>query len=112
MTLGLERLSLIDFRPFRDVVFEPDPKGTTLIIGPNGSGKTSLLEAVGYLSTQRSFRGALRPAMIRGSCERSILRGQFNTHGRSMLIESELNTSGISKTLVNRQPLRSADMPV
>ena len=52
--------TLEDFRALRGGRFEPDPVGTTVITGPNGTGKTTVLEAVAYLGTQRSFRGAQR----------------------------------------------------
>ena len=58
--MGLASLELIDFRSFRSAHFAPDPDGTTVLLAPNGTGKTSLLEAVGYLGTGRSFRGATR----------------------------------------------------
>ncbi|MEO1083177.1 MAG: AAA family ATPase, partial [Acidobacteriota bacterium] len=51
-------LSRIEFRAFRNL--EPAslalPPGGTLILGENGAGKTSLLEAIYVLSTSRSFR--------------------------------------------------------
>ena len=42
------------------------PPGVSLIHGPNGSGKTSLLEAIYTLGTGRSFRSAL-PAPAGGA---------------------------------------------
>lgn len=57
--MGLATLDLVDFRSFRTARFTPDPEGTTVLLAPNGTGKTSILEAVGYLGTGRSFRGPL-----------------------------------------------------
>ena len=67
--MGLHRLELTDFRPFASLVFSPDPEGTTILTGPNGTGKTSLLEAVAYLGLGRSLRGSPREAMIRNGAE-------------------------------------------
>ncbi|MEO0155319.1 MAG: DNA replication and repair protein RecF [candidate division WOR-3 bacterium] len=39
--------------------------GINLILGPNGSGKTSLLEGIAYLSVPRSFRGVRDFALVR-----------------------------------------------
>ena len=36
------------------------PDGLTVLLGANGQGKTSLLEAVGWVATARSFRGRAR----------------------------------------------------
>ena len=46
------------------------PTGLTVIIGANGEGKTNLLEAVGYLATLASFRGAPTEALVRVGAER------------------------------------------
>lgn len=51
------------FRCLSAVELELDPK-TNLFIGPNASGKTSLLEAAFFLSRGRSFRSRRREALI------------------------------------------------
>lgn len=48
-------LRLIQVRSFQDYKVEPSP-GLTLFTGPNGSGKTNLIEALSYASTGKSFR--------------------------------------------------------
>ena len=105
--MGLTHLELTDFRVFSIVSFEPDPDGTTVLIGPNGTGKTSLLEAVGYLGLGRSLRGSPRDAMIRNGMERAILRAQLDLSDRELLIEAELSRTGRSRMQINRQAVRS-----
>lgn len=56
--MTIELLRLTDFRNFRNAEIRPGP-GVNLITGPNGSGKTSLIEAIGFLSNGRSFRTPL-----------------------------------------------------
>lgn len=53
----LRRLSATGFRNLDDAPLELGP-GANLVLGPNGQGKTNLLEAIFVLSTGRSFRGA------------------------------------------------------
>jgi len=53
--MQLSHLKIRDFRNLVDVEFEPC-SSVNLISGPNASGKTSLLEAIYYLSHLRSFR--------------------------------------------------------
>jgi len=48
-------LSLVNFRSYKQESFEFN-SGVNLIIGPNASGKTNLIEAVSLICTQKSFR--------------------------------------------------------
>ena len=52
---SITSIALSNFRNYRKKSFEFSPK-TTLIIGPNGSGKTNILEAVYLLATGESWR--------------------------------------------------------
>jgi len=109
--LVLTQLSMKDFRLFADVLLEPSTEGTTVLSGPNGSGKTTVLEAVAFLGSQRSFRGAPRDAMIRGGCERGYVRGELADEGRKVTVETELTRGpGESRAQVNRQRARRADL--
>lgn len=57
MTL-IQKLQLTNFRNFESFYIDFQP-GISLIIGPNGSGKTNLLEAVSNLIPGRGIRGAV-----------------------------------------------------
>ena len=65
-----------------------------MVVGGNGEGKTNLLEAVGYLATLESFRGAPGEALVRQGCERAVVRGEGERAGRSLLIEAEIPAGG------------------
>jgi len=82
-------------------------EGTTVIWGPNGSGKTTVLEAIAYLGTQRSFRGAPREMMIRTGSGRAVLRANLLRGGLPVLVEAEIVASGRSRAQVNRQAVRA-----
>jgi len=105
--VSLIHLHLEDFRSFAEVDFHPDPDGTTVITGSNGTGKTTLLEALAYLGTQRSFRGAPREVMVRAGTERAIVRAQLTRDELPVLVEAEIVTRGRSRAQVNRQPART-----
>jgi DNA replication and repair protein RecF len=102
----LVSLAITDFRNIAELSIEPDPAGTTVITGRNGAGKTSVLEAITYLSTLQSFRGSPREAMVRRGTERAILRAETLVDGRAVTIEAEVSASGRSRTMVNRQNVR------
>ena len=53
----VSRLELVDFRNYANAAFDFEP-GTTAVVGLNGQGKTNLAEAMAYLATLDSFRGA------------------------------------------------------
>ena len=61
---SIDRLSIRDFRNLREVRLDL-PEAGAMIIGPNGSGKTNLLEAIYYLEVFRSFRGARDADLVR-----------------------------------------------
>jgi DNA replication and repair protein RecF len=61
---SLERLTARNYRNFGELRLEL-PEAGAMIIGPNGSGKTNLLEAIYYLEIFRSFRGARDSELVR-----------------------------------------------
>jgi len=73
MPLGWFRAE--QFRCLAEVELELDPRAN-LFIGPNASGKTSLLEAAFFLSRGRSFRSRRREALIRHGQEAFLLAGR------------------------------------
>ncbi|HEX4979844.1 MAG TPA: DNA replication/repair protein RecF [Acidimicrobiales bacterium] len=103
--MRVARLWLNDFRNYTSVEVPFGP-GLTVLVGSNGAGKTNLLEALGYLATLSSFRGAPGEALVRDGCAAAIVRAEALRQERSVLIEAELRTVGRDRVLVNRQPLR------
>ncbi|TME44100.1 MAG: DNA replication/repair protein RecF [Chloroflexi bacterium] len=61
--MWLSQLTLVNFRNFRAVRLEPQP-GLLLFSGPNGQGKTNLLEAVYVLATTRSPRTSVERELL------------------------------------------------
>src|ERR1700761_4269162 len=66
--MSLSRLNLRDFRCFASLELDPAPRAN-LILGDNASGKTSLLEAIFFLSRARSFRTAKADNLVRQGAE-------------------------------------------
>jgi DNA replication and repair protein RecF len=100
----LSRLELTDFRCYEQVTLDL-PGGVTVLVGANGEGKTSLLEAAGWVATGRSFRGVSDSALVRAGTERAILRAEVVEDGRHQSLEAELRAAGRNRVLLNRHPL-------
>jgi len=104
----LTRLALTDFRSYSsaDVALRP---GVTIFSGPNGEGKTNLVEAVAYVSTLASHRVAHDTPLIRQGAERAIIRasvhGSLHDTDRDALVEIELNPGRANRVRLNRVPL-------
>jgi DNA replication and repair protein RecF len=100
----LAHLSLADFRSYAAVELPLAP-GVTSLIGPNGQGKTNLVEAVGYLATLGSHRVAADAPLVRSGAERAVVRGTVVRDGRSILVEVEINPGKANRARVNKSPL-------
>jgi DNA replication and repair protein RecF len=108
--MHLAWLELSQFRSYQQLRFEPD-SGINVLIGPNGAGKTNVLEAIGYLSMQKSFRRTPDAALVRVGSERAIARGGFEDSGSTVDIAVELPLQGRRQVLVNgKRPGRLSDV--
>lgn len=97
-------LGLIDFRSYEAVELDLGP-GVTVLVGPNGQGKTNLVEAVGYACTLASHRVATDAPLVRMGADRSVIRVQAYRGGRSVLVEIEINPGRANRARVNRTPV-------
>jgi DNA replication and repair protein RecF len=106
--LIVERLELVDFRNYTSASFQLT-SGTTVVVGDNGQGKTNLAEALAYLATLGSFRGAPPDALVRVGATAAVVRAELRDEdGRTSLIEAELVPAGRNRVQVNRQRLGRA----
>ena len=102
--MHLTRLALTDFRSYTDVDV-PLEAGVTIFSGPNGEGKTNLVEAVGYVATLASHRAAQDAPLIRKGADQSIIRAAISTAANDALVEIELNAGRANRVRLNRTPL-------
>lgn len=106
----VKRIWLSDFRSY-DQAEVSFPPGFTAVLGANGAGKTNLLEALAWLASLSSFRGAPTEALVRSGAPFAVIRAEVEREGRELLIEAQLAGNGRNRVMVNRQPLkRSRDL--
>ena len=99
------RLELVDFRNYVEASFQFH-HGITAIVGLNGQGKTNLAEALAYLASLDSFRGAPTDALIRVGAQTAVVRATvLHPDGRELLVELELSRHGRTRVQVNKQKL-------
>ena len=104
-----DRLWLTDFRTYDDGRARASRRASPRSSGANGQGKTNLLEAVGYLATLSSFRGAPTDALVRAGRRAGRSCGpRASATAGALLIEAELAAGGRNRVQVNRQRLRRA----
>ncbi|MES2218931.1 MAG: DNA replication/repair protein RecF [Pseudomonadota bacterium] len=78
--MPLTRLDITDFRNLAAITLEPLVTGFNFLYGMNGSGKTSLLEAIYYLSVGRSFRNCTSGRIIRHSTDKLLIFAHKKTN--------------------------------
>ncbi|MFJ7207861.1 DNA replication/repair protein RecF [Streptomyces sp. NPDC098789] len=99
--MHVSHLSLADFRSYARVEVPLDP-GVTAFVGPNGQGKTNLVEAIGYLATLGSHRVSADAPLVRMGAERAVIRAAVTQGERQQLVELELNPGRANRARINR----------
>ena len=102
--MHLRRLAVVDFRSWTDVELDLEP-GVSVLVGPNGVGKTNLVEAVGYLATLGSHRVSTDAPLVRHGAERAVVRGTVLHRGRELTVEVEVAPGRANRARVNRAPV-------
>lgn len=103
----ISHLSLRDFRSYTHVDVELE-RGVNAFIGPNGQGKTNLIEAVGYFATLKSHRVASDNALIRLGTQRALIQTRVVKGDRASTIDLEITTGKSNRARVNRAPVPRA----
>jgi DNA replication and repair protein RecF len=106
--LYVRQLELVDFRSYPRVVVDFEP-GASVFVGPNGVGKTNLVEALGYVATLSSHRVAVDAPLVRFGAARAVVRTAIVHDGRELLVELSIEPGrGGSKARLGRAPVTRA----
>jgi DNA replication and repair protein RecF len=79
-----------------------------MLSGPNGVGKTNVLEAVGYLATMSSHRAGPESSLVRVGAQAAIVRAAVVREGRRILVDVEIRPGAGTRARVNRAPVPRA----
>jgi DNA replication and repair protein RecF len=82
----ITKIHLSNFRNFKDKIFEFSPE-TTVILGPNASGKTNILESIYLLSTGKSFKAKIEEEMLSYKQEIARVKGKIHQAESSLILE-------------------------
>lgn len=100
-------LRLTDFRNYAEARLSLGA-GVTVFVGPNGQGKTNLVEAVEYLSTMSSHRVSNTVPLVRAGADTAILGATVQAgldDDRRISVELELAPGRSSQARLNRAPV-------
>jgi len=107
--MALRRLQVSDFRCVQAATLTLDSK-FTLIHGPNGSGKTSLLEAIYVLGRGRSFRTRHLDRLIRRGTAKFVVFGEVTDARHVITLGVEGSEIGIRAKVAGDRVATLADL--
>src|SRR4026207_1621289 len=104
--MHLEWLELRGFRDPRRPALDDIPEGLIVVVGPNGEGKTNLLEGMFFLYALRSPRSSTNAPLVREGAEVAYARGELSGTEGKPPGEVEIPRKGASRVKLNKSPLR------
>ncbi|MGH2678931.1 MAG: DNA replication/repair protein RecF [Actinomycetota bacterium] len=104
--MHLQWLELRDFRNHSWTSLDDLVEGLTVVVGPNGEGKTNLLEGMHFLYALRSPRVSANPPLVREGADVAYARGEFAGNEGKTLVEVEIPRKGASRVKLDKSPLR------
>lgn len=87
--MHIEKLRLSKFRSFKSKIFEFTPK-ITVIVGPNASGKSNILESLYLLSTGKSPRARIEEEMVNYDSDIARAKGRLRNESQITDLEAIL----------------------
>jgi DNA replication and repair protein RecF len=101
----VRHLGLRDFRSWAQADLELEP-GRTVFVGPNGFGKTNLVEALWFTTTLGSHRVGTDAPLIRSGTTRAVVSTIVVNEGRECAVDLEIAAGRANKARLNRSPVR------
>ncbi len=102
--MHVRHLALVDFRSYPAISLDLEP-GPSVLVGPNGHGKTNLVEAIGYVATLGSHRVATDAPLVRHGATSAVVRCAVVQDARELLVEVEIVPGKANRARLNRSPV-------
>jgi DNA replication and repair protein RecF len=100
----VRQLELSDFRSYAHAQVAFD-EGPSILVGPNGHGKTNLVEALIYLANLRSHRVSADAPLVRSGAEQAIVRAEILHDARRLVAELAIVPGRSNKARLNKTAL-------
>jgi DNA replication and repair protein RecF len=98
--MQLQKVNIIDFRNIAETSIELH-SGLNFFCGENGAGKTSILEAISFLITGKSFRGRVINRIIKDGAKQFLVTGSLWNNDLAIPVGLEKSLGGKSLLHVN-----------
>lgn len=107
--LYIDHLSLMDYRTYR-LLNLPLTPGVTVFLGPNGVGKTNIVEAIDYTAQLSSHRVSQDSPLVRVGAQRAYIRTRTVRGNQQTVLEFELAPGHSNRVRINRAaPVRARE---
>ncbi|MFW0118976.1 DNA replication/repair protein RecF [Rothia sp. P5764] len=105
----IDHLSLMDYRTYR-LLNLPLTPGVTVFLGPNGVGKTNIIEAVDYTAQLASHRVSQDSPLVRVGAQRAYIRTRTVRGNQQTVLEFEIAPGKSNRVRINRAaPVRARE---
>ena len=124
--MSLSKLEMVGFKSFMAPISLQFKDGITAILGPNGCGKTNIVDAVRWVlgeQSARQLRGSkMENVIFNGTQQHKPMgyasvnltinneRGQFPLDYNEITITRKVYRSGVSEYFINKMPCRLKDI--
>ena len=106
--MRVTQVSLTGFRSY-DSADIPLDSGVSVLVGPNGVGKTNIVEAIRYASLLSSHRVATDQPLIRQGADQAVIRCTVARGDRQLTLEIAINPGRANRLQVSGSAMRPRD---
>jgi DNA replication and repair protein RecF len=106
----LTALNATGWRNHKDTHLSFTP-GVTTFIGPNGQGKTNIVEAIRYLATLGSHRVSATAPLINDESDTATIQATLQHGDRSVDVGVTLKRKGASDAVINGNKAKVSEIP-